>query len=85
MKNSKMILVLLLILISGTGCKTLELVHDDVRCEGVPRLTVEFTTEEKLATPSSVLDKFFIRSGELQNRIKKNCKDVKAHNKDYEK
>lgn len=83
MKRLTRLLILSTITISGIGCKTLELVHDDVRCKGVPPLAQTFTDEEKANTPQSVLNKFFIRSGELQERIKANCKDAQQHNEQY--
>ena len=84
MKNYARLLAIFPLMISGIGCKTLEKVHAPLECEGVPPLTIEFTAEEKQNTPESVLNKFFIRSNELQNRIKRDCRNVAAHNKQYE-
>lgn len=84
MKNANKILSILPLMISGISCSSIELIHDSVKCDGVPKLTIDFTQEENANTPLSVVDKFFLRSGELQNRIKANCKNAKSHNKQYE-
>jgi len=69
-------------MMTGIGCSTIEVVHVDLLCDGIPKLQDKhtLTLEERASTLATVRKKVVGRSLQLQNRITKICADIFDHN-----
>ena len=83
MKKPIKIILICLSAISLNACKTLEIVHVDLKCRLVPSSNERYTDEEIEQTPDSVINKFLLRSNQLKARIETVCNDIKAHNTEH--